>query len=60
MDLPFSVFKELSTSLDRYFFRAVVSVTRFSEIEEAIAWANDSDYGLEDYTTVRHIMVKLD
>ena len=24
----------------------VVSVTRFSDVEEAITWANDSDYGL--------------
>jgi aminobutyraldehyde dehydrogenase len=27
-------------------FGPVVSVTRFSDTEEAIAWANDSDYGL--------------
>jgi aminobutyraldehyde dehydrogenase len=27
-------------------FGPVVSVTRFSDVEEAIAWANDSDYGL--------------
>ncbi|WAJ28176.1 gamma-aminobutyraldehyde dehydrogenase [Antarcticirhabdus aurantiaca] len=30
----------------REVFGPVVSVTRFSEAEDAIAWANDSDYGL--------------
>lgn len=30
----------------REVFGPVVSVTRFSEIGDAIAWANDSDYGL--------------
>jgi len=30
----------------REVFGPVVSVTRFSETEEAIKWANDSDYGL--------------
>jgi aminobutyraldehyde dehydrogenase len=30
----------------REVFGPVVSVTRFSEPEDAIAWANDSDYGL--------------
>ena len=30
----------------REVFGPVVSVTRFSEAEQAIAWANDSDYGL--------------
>jgi aminobutyraldehyde dehydrogenase len=30
----------------REVFGPVVSVTRFTEIEEAVAWANDSDYGL--------------
>jgi aminobutyraldehyde dehydrogenase len=27
-------------------FGPVVSVTRFSDVEQAIEWANDSDYGL--------------
>jgi aminobutyraldehyde dehydrogenase len=27
-------------------FGPVVSITRFSDVEEAITWANDSDYGL--------------
>ena len=42
------------------------SVTRFSDAEQAAAWANDSGYGkdmslyaLEDYTVPRHVMVKL-
>jgi aminobutyraldehyde dehydrogenase len=30
----------------REVFGPVVSVTRFAEVEEAVAWANDSDYGL--------------
>ena len=30
----------------REVFGPVVSVTRFSDAEEAVAWANDSDYGL--------------
>ncbi len=30
----------------REVFGPVVSVTRFSDVEEAVAWANDSDYGL--------------
>lgn len=30
----------------REVFGPVVSVTRFSESEQAVAWANDSDYGL--------------
>ena len=30
----------------REVFGPVVSVTRFSDTEQAIAWANDSDYGL--------------
>lgn len=30
----------------REVFGPVVSVTRFGDVEEAITWANDSDYGL--------------
>ncbi len=30
----------------REVFGPVVSVTRFSDVEEAVVWANDSDYGL--------------
>jgi aminobutyraldehyde dehydrogenase len=30
----------------REVFGPVVSVTRFDDVEQAIAWANDSDYGL--------------
>ncbi|MBS7542178.1 gamma-aminobutyraldehyde dehydrogenase [Ancylobacter oerskovii] len=30
----------------REVFGPVVSVTRFKEVEDAVAWANDSDYGL--------------
>jgi aminobutyraldehyde dehydrogenase len=30
----------------REVFGPVVSVTRFSEVEEAVTWANDSEYGL--------------
>ena len=30
----------------REVFGPVVSVTRFSKVEEAVSWANDSDYGL--------------
>ena len=30
----------------REVFGPVVSVTRFTDADEAVAWANDSDYGL--------------
>ncbi len=30
----------------REVFGPVISVTRFDEVDEAVAWANDSDYGL--------------
>jgi aminobutyraldehyde dehydrogenase len=32
--------------VQREVFGPVVSVTRFSEADEAVAWANDSEYGL--------------
>jgi aminobutyraldehyde dehydrogenase len=32
--------------VQREVFGPVVSVTRFTEVEEALAWANDSEYGL--------------
>ncbi len=30
----------------REVFGPVVSVTRFTDVEDAVTWANDSDYGL--------------
>jgi aminobutyraldehyde dehydrogenase len=38
--------KQSDEIVRREVFGPVVSVTRFTEVEEAVAWANDSDYGL--------------